>query len=117
MLCKKCGKEIRDNIRFCPACGTSVSLSLKESEAKSPSRTITHIEEHRKSNLLSSIAICFSSILLTLAILFTVFTNLHICYLCNTVYFGKSDKNFLGMDVCESCYEQLKGELGAYANR
>ncbi len=33
MFCKKCGKEVPDNTKFCPRCGTEISIEKRVSDA------------------------------------------------------------------------------------
>lgn len=33
MFCKKCGKEMADDVKFCPSCGASTSDSSSENNA------------------------------------------------------------------------------------
>ncbi len=38
MFCKNCGKEIEDDVKFCPACGTSVEAGAQASDSDSPGK-------------------------------------------------------------------------------
>ena len=33
MFCEKCGKEIKDNVKFCPFCGNKVSEKVESRQA------------------------------------------------------------------------------------
>lgn len=35
MYCKKCGKEIAENMKFCPYCGTEVSVNTETNDEAS----------------------------------------------------------------------------------
>lgn len=50
MFCKKCGKEIKEGVRFCPYCGaeSGVSNEMKATESRGSKKEKTHKKSIRK---------------------------------------------------------------------
>ncbi len=50
MFCKKCGKEVADDTRFCPFCGTQLSGEETEKPVVDPTPRVVENETKVKSN-------------------------------------------------------------------
>ncbi len=44
MICKKCGENFSDNLRYCPSCNTNVNVEVPENEVFGE----THEDRKRK---------------------------------------------------------------------
>ena len=60
MFCKKCGKEIKEGVRFCPYCGaeSGVSNEMKATESRGSKK-----EKNQKENLGSCCFNGYSSVM------------------------------------------------------
>lgn len=67
MYCERCGKEIEDNIRFCPHCGTSTMKGVHN-------ESVSKVETRQNKNNRDVIAFVLGIITLALGVLPTYFT-------------------------------------------
>ena len=42
MFCKNCGKQLEDNVKFCPECGTSTGAQANTQQTVDSQPTVTH---------------------------------------------------------------------------
>ncbi|MBE6573699.1 MAG: zinc-ribbon domain-containing protein [Ruminococcaceae bacterium] len=71
MICKNCGAEIKDNISFCPKCGTSQEVSAKKAEGKKVCTRKEYFEElaPEKAKKFRKKGIIFSVVFIVLSLL------------------------------------------------
>ena len=66
MFCKNCGKEIKQGVRFCDACGTLIAQESSENELKMQSATIAKSKKIKR--IVLNVLIAIGSLFATLAI-------------------------------------------------
>jgi uncharacterized membrane protein YvbJ len=52
MYCSNCGKEIAENMKFCPYCGTPLNSGVTNNQDKASLACIIHENSYRRSRAL-----------------------------------------------------------------
>jgi uncharacterized membrane protein YvbJ len=69
MYCKKCGKQLEDNVQFCAACGQSVNDPVSETDGLSP---LTPVE--KAGGIVQGITFLVAIVLVVMSFIFLIQT-------------------------------------------
>ena len=109
MFCSMCGKEIKDNVKFCKYCGTPQQIFSEMSEENHENNNSTEIEGvNKKSGAGGVIAVVVIMAIIVTYVIVWFANNSRICDRCGNNIMGIAYYDALDYEeiMCEDCAKE-----------